>query len=270
MNNPQSADNDISSDHSSSSSSNNNQTADTQANPMSFIEHLSELRKRLIRMLVTIIVCFIPLMFFSQEIYTFVATPVFNVLPQNASMIATEVTSTFFAPFKLTFFVALALSAPMILHQIWAFISPGLYLHERQVAIPLLLSSVVLFYLGIAFAYYVVFPILLTFFAAASPEGVAFMPDIQEYLNVALKLFLAFGAAFEIPVALMLLIWSGVVTAQDIKSKRPYIIVICFVIAMLMTPPDIFSQTLLAVPMWMLFELGLFMSRWIQPKSARL
>ena len=236
------------------------QNIEPQAQQMSFIEHLAELRNRLIYAIGSIFVIFLGLVYFAQDIYTFVATPVLSVLPEGVDMIATEITSTLFAPLKLTFFFAVALAAPVILHQTWSFISPGLYQHERKIAIPLLISSVLLFYAGIAFALWIVLPILISFFAAIGPEGVEFMPDIQHYLNMVMKLFFAFGLAFEIPVALMLLIWSGILTIEQIKSQRSYVIIGCFIVAMLLTPPDIFSQTLLAVPMWGLFELGLFMA----------
>lgn len=234
---------------------------------MSFLGHLTELRQRLIYAIASVSIIFLALVGFSKHIYSFVATPVLDVLPQGAEMIATEVTSTLFAPLKLTFFLSLVLAMPIILHQAWSFISPGLYRHEKRIAIPMLLSSIVLFYLGIGFAFYIVLPILMGFFSAIGPEGVAFMPDIQHYLNMVMKLFFAFGLAFEIPVALMLLIWSNVVSIQTIKAKRAYVIVGCFIIAMLLTPPDIFSQTLLAIPMWGLFELGLLMASWLGLES---
>ena len=228
---------------------------------MSFIEHLTELRTRLIRCLIAIALLFVPMSFFAQEIYTFVATPLIEALPTGQQMIATQVTSTFFVPFKLTFFCALALAAPVILHQVWSFIAPGLYSHEKKIVTPILVSSVFLFYLGICFAFYLVFPVLLNFFAAMAPEGVQFMPDIQEYLSVALKLFFAFGLAFEIPVAIILLLQAGVVTVEGLSNARPYIVIGCFIFGMLLTPPDIFSQTLLAIPMWALFEAGLIIGK---------
>lgn len=227
---------------------------------ISFIEHLTELRTRLIYGMSSVLLVFVCMIWFAQDIYTFIATPVLAVLPHGIDMIATEMTSTLFAPLKLTFFLAVIVCIPIILHQSWSFISPGLYRHERKIAIPLLISSVLLFYAGIAFALWIVLPVLVQFFAASAPQGVEFMPDIQHYLNIVMKLFFAFGLAFEIPVALMLLIWSKVVTAQHIKNQRAYIIIGCFIVAMLLTPPDIFSQTLLALPMWGLFELGLVMA----------
>lgn len=228
---------------------------------MPFMQHLAELRTRLIISIGSVVAIFLCLIYFAQEIYTFVANPVLAVLPNDTQMIATEITSTLFAPLKLTFFVAFALAAPIILHQAWSFISPGLYRHEKKIAIPMLIMSVLLFYSGIAFAYFIALPVLMGFFAFIGPEGVAFMPDIQHYLAMVLKLFFAFGLAFEIPVALMLVIWSGIVSAEEIKSKRSYVIIGCFVVAMFLTPPDVFSQTLLAIPMWGLFELGLLLAR---------
>lgn len=176
-------------------------------------------------------------------------------------MIATEVASPFLAPFKLTLFVAFFLAVPYILHQLWGFIAPGLYKNEKRLAIPVLVASVLLFYLGMAFAYYVVFPIIFSFFTTVGPESVTVMTDINRYLEFILKLFFAFGMAFEIPVATLMLVWSGISTVESLSKKRPYVIVGCFVIGMLLTPPDVVSQSLLAIPMWLLFETGLFFSR---------
>ena len=178
-------------------------------------------------------------------------------LPEGATMIATGVASPFLTPFKLTLMVALFLSMPIILHQIWGFIAPGLYKHEKRIAVPLLVSSILLFYAGMAFAYFVVFPIMFGFFASVTPEGVAMMTDIGQYLDFVLTLFFAFGVAFEIPIATFLLIWVGVVDVASLRKSRPYVIVGCFVVGMILTPPDVFSQTMLAVPMWVLFEVGL-------------
>ena len=216
-----------------------------------------------------IAVVFIPLSFFAQEIYTFVANPLIAVLPDSSEqMIATQVTSTFFVPFKLTFFCALAIAAPFILHQLWSFIAPGLYGHEKKIILPILFSSIALFYLGICFAFYVVFPVLMSFFSSMSPEGVHFMPDIQEYLSLALKLFFAFGVAFEIPVVILLLISAGLCTVEGLRQARPYVIIGCFIFGMLLTPPDIFSQTLLAIPMWILFEAGLVIGARLNPNQT--
>lgn len=225
------------------------------------IQHLLELRTRIIRSAVVIFMVFAGLFYFSSDIYEFISEPLRAYLPEGTSMIATDVASPFLAPFKLTLVLSLFIAVPYILHQIWAFISPGLYKHEKRLAIPLLLASVVLFYSGMAFAYYVVFPLVFGFFTSIGPESVAVMTDINSYLNFILKLFFAFGLAFEIPVATVLLIWSGVSDVDSLAKKRPYVIVGCFVLGMLLTPPDVISQTLLAGPMWLLFELGILFAR---------
>lgn len=224
---------------------------------MPLISHLTELRTRLLRIVAAILLLFAGLFYFSQDIYALVAAPLRAYLPEGATMIATGVASPFLTPFKLTMMVALFLSMPIILHQIWGFIAPGLYKHEKRIAVPLLVSSILLFYAGMAFAYFVVFPIMFGFFASVTPEGVEMMTDIGQYLDFVLTLFFAFGVAFEIPIATFLLIWVGIVDVETLRKSRPYVIVGCFVVGMLLTPPDVFSQTLLAVPMWMLFEVGL-------------
>jgi len=230
--------------------------------------HLVELRERLIRALLIILAIFLCLFYFANDLYTILSEPLTALLPAGTTMIATDVTSPFFAPFKLTIVLALFLSMPFILHQCWSFISPGLYKHERKLAIPLLISSILLFYTGLAFAYFVVFPLLFGFFTTVGPENVAIMTDIGSYLNFVLKLFFAFGIVFEIPIATMLIIWSGITTAKALRSKRPFIIVGCFVIGMLLTPPDMISQSLLALPMWLLFEAGILMSSLIGRKRS--
>ena len=224
---------------------------------MPLVSHLTELRTRLLRIVAAVFTLFAGLFYFSQDIYALVAAPLRAYLPEGATMIATGVASPFLTPFKLTLMVALFLAIPIILHQIWGFIAPGLYKHEKRIAIPLLISSILLFYGGMAFAYFVVFPIMFGFFASVTPEGVAMMTDIGQYLDFVLTLFFAFGVAFEIPIATFLLIWVGIVDVETLRKSRPYVIVGCFVVGMLLTPPDVFSQTLLAVPMWMLFEVGL-------------
>ncbi|TVQ72609.1 MAG: twin-arginine translocase subunit TatC [Oceanospirillales bacterium] len=233
------------------------------------ISHLVELRQRLMRAVLAVFILFLALFYFANDLYLFISAPLTALLPEGTSMIATDVTSPFFAPFKLTLVAAMALAMPYILHQIWSFISPGLYANEKKFAIPLLISSILLFYAGIAFAYFVVFPLIFGFFTSVGPENVAVMTDISSYLNFVLKLFFAFGLAFEIPIATLLLIKSGAISAKDLASKRAYVIVVCFVFGMLLTPPDVISQSLLAVPMWLLFEVGLFMSRFIvsEPKE---
>ena len=232
------------------------------------IQHLLELRTRVIRSTVAVLIVFVGLFYFSSHIYEFISEPLRIYLPEGTSMIATDVASPFLAPFKLTMVLSLFLAIPYILHQIWGFISPGLYKHEKKLAAPLLIASVVLFYAGMAFAYFVVFPLVFGFFTSIGPDSVAVMTDINSYLNFILKLFFAFGLAFEIPVATVLLIWSGVSDIDSLKKKRPYIIVGCFVLGMLLTPPDVISQTLLAGPMWLLFEFGILFAR-LNPSVMR-
>ncbi|WP_404341903.1 twin-arginine translocase subunit TatC [Pseudoalteromonas mariniglutinosa] len=234
-----------------------------------FVGHLIELRNRLMRALLSVLIIFIALVYFANDIYSFVAAPLVAHLPSTATMIATDVTAPFFAPFKLTLFVALFAAIPMILHQIWSFIAPGLYQHEKKMLIPILVSSIFLFYGGIAFCYFVVLPIILGFFTNTGPEMMTLAPDISSYLSFVLKLFFAFGVAFEIPVAIMLLCWSGATTTQSLKEKRPYIVVAVFVIAMFLTPPDVLSQTLLAFPMLLLFELGLILAAFYTAKPQQ-
>ncbi len=226
-----------------------------------FISHLIELRDRLLRAVLVVLVIFLGLFYFANDIYALLAEPLLAHLPEGGSMIATEVASPFLTPLKLTLVTAVFVAIPYLLYQMWAFVAPGLYAHERRLIMPLLVSSTLLFYAGMAFAYFVVFPLVFGFFTAAAPEGVAVMTDINQYLDFVLKLFFAFGVAFEVPIATILLVWMGVVTPEGLVAKRPYIIVGAFVIGMLLTPPDIFSQTLLAVPMWILFEVGVYFSR---------
>lgn len=232
------------------------------------VQHLIELRDRLIRILIVVVVLFLILAAgFAGEIYAIVSAPLQSILPEGSSMIATGVASPFITPFKLAFFVSVFMAMPYILYQIWGFVAPGLYAHERYLAIPLLVSSTLLFYAGMAFAYYVVFPLAYGFFAQMAPAGVTYLPDISSYLSIALKMFFAFGLAFEIPIATMLLIWTGTATVAGLRAKRPYVIVGCFFFGMLLTPPDIFSQTLLAIPMWILFEFGIIFGSWIKTRK---
>lgn len=242
------------SDASSLDAENLNAQEEIKSTPL--IAHLIELRQRLVKSIFFLIVIFAILVAFSRDIYYFIAKPLTVFLPQG-EMIATEVASPFLAPFKLSFFAAFFVSMPFILFQLWRFVAPALYKNEKRFAIPLLISAIFLFYLGIAFAYFVVFPIIFGFFTSIAPEGVKVMTDINAYLNFILKLFFAFGLAFEIPIATTLLVFSNLVSLEKLTEKRSYIIVGCFVIGMLLTPPDIFSQSLLAIPMWLLFELGL-------------
>lgn len=228
---------------------------------MPLVAHLVELRDRLLRVLAFILLIFVALISFANDIYTIVAQPLMAHLPANGSMIATDVASPFLTPFKLTMVLSVFISMPFVLYQIWAFVAPGLYRHERRLMVPLLASSTVLFYLGAVFAYFVVFPVVFGFFASAAPTGVTVMTDISKYLDFVLKMFFAFGLAFEVPIATIVICWAGITTPQALAEKRPYIIVAAFVIGMLLTPPDVISQTLLAVPMLILFEAGLFFAR---------
>ncbi len=228
---------------------------------MPLIAHLLELRNRLLKMVLAVLVCFLVLFPFRNELYLILAGPLLELLPVGQTMIATDITATFFAPMKLALVLAVFVAIPMILYQLWAFVAPGLYAHEKRLAFPILFSSILLFYLGAVFAYYVVFPLVFGFFTAIGPEGIVELPDITSYLNFVLKMFFAFGVAFEIPIATILLILSGATTPQDLVEKRPYVVVGCFVVGMLLTPPDVISQTLLAVPMWLLFEIGILFGR---------
>jgi sec-independent protein translocase protein TatC len=234
---------------------------DPTTSAMPLVAHLTELRDRLLRAILAVLVVFLCLFPFANTIYTFVSEPLRALLPPGTSMIATEVASPFLTPFKLTLFTALFIAIPYVLYQVWSFIAPGMYRHEKRLAIPLLASSIVLFYCGAAFAYFVVFPLIFAFFTSVGPEDIAIMTDINSYLDFVLKLFFAFGVAFEIPIAAVLLIWAGVTTPENLGRKRPYIIVGCFVFGMLLTPPDIISQSLLALPMWLLFEAGIVAGR---------
>jgi len=233
----------------------------TTDEPMPLVAHLRELRDRFRNALIAVFVAFIGLFPFANELYTYISEPLRSLLPEGSSMIATEVTSPFLTPFKLSIVLAVFLAMPMILAQVWGFIAPGLYKSEKRVAIPLLASSVILFYAGVAFAYFVVFPLLFGFFTTVGPGDISVMTDINRYLDFVLKLFFAFGLAFEVPIAAVILILTGVVTAEQLANNRSYVIVGCFAVGMLLTPPDVISQTLLALPMWLLFELGLIMGR---------
>ncbi len=225
------------------------------------VAHLLELRDRILRSLLAVLVAFLALAPFANELYELFARPLLAQLPEGSQMIAIGVASPFLAPFKLTAVVALVLALPFVLYQVWAFVAPGLYRHERRLVLPLLVSSTALFYAGMAFAYFVVFPLMFAFLTATGPEGVAYMPDINAYLDFMLMLFLAFGVAFETPVATVLLVRTGVTTPERLAAKRPYVIVGAFVVGMLLTPPDPISQVMMAVPMWLLFELGVLLSR---------
>lgn len=227
------------------------------AEPNSLIAHLIELRGRVLKAVISVFVVFLCLVYFAQDLYHWLATPLLDTLPENAQMIATDVASPFFAPFKLTMVLSFFIAIPVVLYQIWGFVAPGLYKNEKRLVAPLLFSSTLLFYLGMAFAYYVVFPLAFSFFTSLELEGVVISTDISSYLNFVLKIFFAFGLAFEIPVAVVLMCWTGFTTPDALRAKRPYVIVGAFVVGMLLTPPDIISQTLLAIPMWILFEVGI-------------
>ena len=223
--------------------------------------HLIELRSRLIKSFGAVIVCFLCLIYFTNEIYQFLAEPLQKFLPENSSMIATEVASPFLTPLKLAFFVSLLVSMPYSLNQIWKFIAPGMYQNEKSLSFMVMLSSLLLFYAGILFTYFLVLPLVFSFFTSSVPEGILVMTDISRYLDFVLSMMFAFSFAFEIPVFIFLLIWSGVSTPESLSKKRPYVIIGCFTVGMFITPPDVISQTLLAVPAWLLFEGGLIMAR---------
>ncbi|MBS1213084.1 MAG: tatC [Proteobacteria bacterium] len=226
-----------------------------------FISHLIELRDRLLRAILVVLVVFLGMAYYANPIYSYVAGPLMKHMPAGSQMIAIEVASPFLTPFKLTLMVAVFACIPYILYQAWAFVAPGLYRHERRLILPLLVASTFLFYAGMAFAYYVVFPLVFGFMTAAAPEGVVVMTDITQYLDFVLTIFFAFGAAFEVPIFTILLVWGGVITREDMAEKRPYVIVGAFVIGAVLTPPDVVSQTLLSIPIWLLFEIGLWFSR---------
>ncbi len=231
-----------------------------------FLDHIIELRSRILRALLAVVLLFLPIYYFANDLYAFIAAPLMAYLPEGATMLATEVASPFLTPLKLALIVAVFAGIPYLLHQVWAFISPGLYLHEKKFALPLLISSIALFYLGAAFAYFAVFPLVFQFLAGLNLEGVTMATDINHYLNFVIKMFFAFGLAFEIPVATLLLVWSGISSAKAMAAKRPYIILGCFVLGMLLTPPDVISQIMLAIPAWILFEIGILFARLVESR----
>jgi len=233
------------------------------------ISHLVELRSRILKASVAVLLIFICLVPFAQVIFTSVADPLMAQLPEGATMIATQVASPFLTPFKTTLFVALFFAMPVVIYQAWAFVAPGLYRREKRFGMPLVVSSILLFYLGIAFAYWVVFPLMFAFFSSVTPEGVTMMTDISSYLDFILTIFFAFGLAFEVPIATVMLVATGLTTPKSLKSKRPYVFLGAFVLGMLLTPPDVISQTLLAVPVYVLYEAGIFMSRFMLSASVK-
>jgi len=234
---------------------------DEELEETSLISHLIELRSRLVKASVAVLVIFICLVPFAQQIFSLVADPLIDQLPEGSSMIATQVASPFLTPFKTTLFVALFFAMPIVIYQVWAFVAPGLYRKEKRFAVPLVVSSIILFYLGIAFAYFVVFPLMFAFFNSVTPEGVQMMTDISSYLDFILTIFFAFGLAFEVPIATVMLVATGMTSTDSLKSKRPFVFLGSFVVGMLLTPPDVISQTLLAVPIYLLFETGILMSK---------
>ncbi|MCH8865323.1 MAG: twin-arginine translocase subunit TatC [Proteobacteria bacterium] len=243
-------------------------TAEDDLAEGTLLSHLVELRSRLIKIAAAVIVLFVALLPFSQRIFQIVSKPLVEVLP-GQKMIATAVASPLLTPFKLTFFVALIVAMPLVLYQVWAFVAPGLYRKEKHFAFPLLASSILLFYAGVAFAYFVVFPLVFGFFTAVTPPGVEMMTDISSYLDFITTIVLAFGIAFEVPVATVLIVWTGLTTPDKLGKARPYVFLTAFVVGMLLTPPDIISQTLLAVPVYLLYEVGILMSRLIAKKSEK-
>jgi sec-independent protein translocase protein TatC len=232
------------------------------------ITHLLELRVRLLWCIGIVLAIFIPLAFFANELFHYLSAPLLHYLPAGTGMLATEVISPFTAPFKLAFVSAIFLSVPALLYHVWGFIAPGLYQREKRIALPLLVSSVGLFYAGVAFAYYLVFPVMFGFMSKILPVGVTYAPDISHYLDVVLGMFVAFGCTFEIPVATVLLVLMGVTSSAALVEKRPWIIVGCFVVAAVLTPPDALSQVMLATPMWLLFEAGIFFARLLERRDA--
>ena len=248
-----------------------NKDEEAQEEPLAegtLLSHLMELRTRLVKISIAVIGVFVLLLPFSQKIFVIASKPLVEVLP-GQKMIATAVTSPLLTPFKLTFFVALFVAMPIILYQVWAFVAPGLYKKEKRFAFPLLGSSILLFYAGIAFAYFVVFELVFGFFASVTPQSVEMMTDIAAYLDFITKIFLAFGLAFEVPVATVLIVWTGLTTPEKLGKARPYVFLSAFILGMFLTPPDVISQTLLAVPVYLLYELGIIMSRIFRRKRRR-
>jgi sec-independent protein translocase protein TatC len=232
------------------------------------ISHLLELRNRLLRSVIVVAICFVPLAFFQNELFTLVARPLIAKLPADTSLIATSVVAPFMAPFKLSIIIAVFIAMPYVLYQVWAFVAPGLYKHERRFAAPLVVSSIVLFYAGVAFAYYIVFPLMFQFLASTTPIGVKMMTDISNYLDFVLLLFFAFGLAFEMPVAVVLLTVTGLVRIEALSRNRGYVVLGIFIVAAFLTPPDAISQSFMALPMYVLYELGIVLARVAQRRRA--
>jgi sec-independent protein translocase protein TatC len=237
-------------------------------NQESFLSHLVELRDRLIRVLIALLIVFVPMAFFARELYTLLAAPLLHVLPAGGTMIATDVVGVFLVPMKVALTVSFLVILPYVLYQIWAFVAPGLYAHEKRFAVPLLIASVVLFFIGMAFAYFAFFPMVFGFMAKFAPVGVAWMTDIEKYFSFVLTMFLAFGATFEVPVVVIVLVKTGLVSVEKLREWRPYVIVGAFVIGAVFTPPDVISQFMMAVPLWLLYEVGIFLANFISRPLA--
>lgn len=239
----------------------------SKSNEMSFVQHLLELRDRLVRSIIVIMVFFALIFPFANEVYEFVALPILTVLPEDAGLIAIGIISPFLTPLKMSLIFAIYLAMPFLLHQIWGYIAPALYKHEKKMVVPLLISSTLLFYCGLAFSYYIVMPVVFGFLTSIGPTVVTVTPDIQFYLDFVLKMSFAFGVAFEVPIATILLLLTGATTVDKLSKQRPFIVVFAFILGMLLTPPDIISQVLIALPMWFLFEVGLLVYRYLIPKN---
>ena len=238
-----------------------NSSDETNQSQETFITHLQELRSRLLWIMGSVLIVFIGLFPFANTLYEYLAGPLMAHLPEGSSMVAIEVASPFLTPFKLVLLISIVLAIPIILYHVWGFIAPGLYSHEKRLVFPIIVSSSILFYIGMAFAYFIVFPLMFGFFTRVAPEGVAVMTDIGRYLDFVMKIFIAFGAAFEVPIVTLVLVKFDITTPQQLAKKRPYVIVGAFIVGMLLTPPDVVSQILLAIPVWLLFEIGLLLSR---------
>lgn len=239
-----------------------------QAPEEGFLQHLIELRDRLIRALLAVLVIFICVFPFAKELYALLAQPLIAALPAGGQMIATDVVGVFLVPMKVALLVAFLIALPYVLFQVWAFVAPGLYSHEKKLVLPLVAASVLLFFLGMAFAYFLVFPTVFKFMSSVAPEGVAWMTDIEKYLSFAMTTFIAFGVTFEVPVLVIVLVRVGMVSVEKLKEIRPYVIVGAFVIGAIFTPPDVISQVMLAVPMWLLYELGIVMARVVGTRAG--
>jgi sec-independent protein translocase protein TatC len=244
-------------------------TEDNEDREQTFLEHLVELRSRLLKASMAVLAVLVVLLPFSTKLYEILAEPLTAKLPEGSSMIAIDVASPFLTPFKLSLLMALILAIPIVLYQSWAFVAPALYRHEKRLAKPLLYSAVVLFYAGCAFAYFVVFPLVFGFFTSVAPEGVSVMTDISKYLDFVITLFLAFGIAFEVPIATIILVATGMTSIEQLSKARGYVVVGAFAVGMFLTPPDVISQTLLALPIWLLFEIGLVLARILLPHRAK-